>query len=419
MPVRTVFKYPLDLKGTSPTNKVVGEKHTIGTTRGRIFIAESGPFFGNTIVVRDGVNGAILKPKIDYYLVHPYREAQEATGQPIYSGVRVINLDVSTNIEIDVQYVGGEFSYTTRALLDMLEGVINDNRPIDWGELIGVPTEWVPTPHLHSAYDLYAMKHVVQATNDVAAAIREGMGPAHAHLFDMINGRIEVFERIVPRLVDCYDEGNALLSTIDPSNPSGDPIDNPTLNGVPNTRRIVAGTGLTGGGALNADRTLSVAFGTSSGTAVRGDDPRILNGLAAFAWGNHADAGYLKSTEGQNAVTATRLQTARTLTVGRTGKSFNGSANVAWTLAEILPAGGNTTNYLRGDGTWQTVATGAPANMNTTNTAQTITGAKTYSAALIAANTANATTATSGALQSRGGLGVASDIYVGGRSTLR
>jgi hypothetical protein len=36
-----------------------------------------------------------------------------------------------------------------------------------------------------------------------------------------------------------------------------------------------------------------------------------------------------------NAGTATALQTARTLTVGSTGKTFNGTANVAWTLAEI------------------------------------------------------------------------------------
>lgn len=36
-----------------------------------------------------------------------------------------------------------------------------------------------------------------------------------------------------------------------------------------------------------------------------------------------------------NASTATALQNARTLTIGSTGKSFNGSANVAWTLGEI------------------------------------------------------------------------------------
>ena len=36
-----------------------------------------------------------------------------------------------------------------------------------------------------------------------------------------------------------------------------------------------------------------------------------------------------------NAGTATKLQTARTLTVGNTGKTFDGSGNVSWSLAEI------------------------------------------------------------------------------------
>ena len=36
-----------------------------------------------------------------------------------------------------------------------------------------------------------------------------------------------------------------------------------------------------------------------------------------------------------NVATATRLQTARTLTIGNTGKSFDGSANVSWSLEEI------------------------------------------------------------------------------------
>jgi hypothetical protein len=37
----------------------------------------------------------------------------------------------------------------------------------------------------------------------------------------------------------------------------------------------------------------------------------------------------------KNVLSATQLTTARTLTVGATGKSFNGTGNVAWTLAEI------------------------------------------------------------------------------------
>lgn len=52
-----------------------------------------------------------------------------------------------------------------------------------------------------------------------------------------------------------------------------------------------------------------------------------------------------------NAATATTWQTARTLTIGSTGKSVNGSANVSWTLAEIgAAASGHNHTYNVNDG---------------------------------------------------------------------
>jgi len=44
---------------------------------------------------------------------------------------------------------------------------------------------------------------------------------------------------------------------------------------VETTRTLTAGTGLTGGGTLAADRTFNVAYGTSASTACEGDDARL------------------------------------------------------------------------------------------------------------------------------------------------
>ena len=65
---------------------------------------------------------------------------------------------------------------------------------------------------------------------------------------------------------------------------------------------------------------------------------RAQEGTSAIAF-NAGDVVSLRLTAGTldslNAATATKLQTARTLTIGNTGKSFDGSANVSWSLAEI------------------------------------------------------------------------------------
>jgi hypothetical protein len=56
-----------------------------------------------------------------------------------------------------------------------------------------------------------------------------------------------------------------------------------------------------------------------------------------------------------NAATATKLATARTLTIGATGKTFDGSANVSWTLADI-GAQATLTNPVTGTGTAAQIA---------------------------------------------------------------
>ncbi|URC17657.1 minor tail protein [Gordonia phage Tardus] len=51
--------------------------------------------------------------------------------------------------------------------------------------------------------------------------------------------------------------------------------DSRIVNAVPNTRTVSAGTGLSGGGDLTANRTLAVQYGTAAGTAAQGNDTRL------------------------------------------------------------------------------------------------------------------------------------------------
>ena len=51
------------------------------------------------------------------------------------------------------------------------------------------------------------------------------------------------------------------------------------LNAVPSSRQIISGIGLSGGGNLSANRTLSVNYGTTAGTAAQGNDSRIVNAV--------------------------------------------------------------------------------------------------------------------------------------------
>lgn len=117
----------------------------------------------------------------------------------------------------------------------------------------------------------------------------------------------------------------------------------------------------------------------------------------ATTWGTPKTIAYTDSNITGNAATATALQTARTingtsfngtanittanwgtartLTVGRTGKSVNGSANISWSADEILPTGTNG-QVLKHNGTSWVAGT----DNNTTYTAMTASEATTGTA---------------------------------------
>lgn len=88
---------------------------------------------------------------------------------------------------------------------------------------------------------------------------------------------------------------------------------------VPVARNIIAGTGLTGGGTLAADRTLAINFGTAANTVAMGNHThdyqqyKLTNGPLAITatvdWNNYVDTGFYMGSSLLNAPTATGANT--------------------------------------------------------------------------------------------------------------
>jgi hypothetical protein len=110
---------------------------------------------------------------------------------------------------------------------------------------------------------------------------------------------------------------------------------------VAGTRQVIAGTGLGGGGALSADVTLNVSYGTSGTTACVGNDARLSNDRTPSTHASsHGAAGSDAITIAQSQVTslvsdlAAKALGATTMTAG-TGLTGGGdlSANRSFAVA--------------------------------------------------------------------------------------
>lgn len=96
---------------------------------------------------------------------------------------------------------------------------------------------------------------------------------------------------------------------------------------------------------LKTDGTLEAitSYDGNAATATKLQTARAINGT---------------NFDGSAAITTANWGTARTLTVGATGKSVNGSANISWSMNEIMGSS-DSSKFYRGDKSWSNTLVGA------------------------------------------------------------
>lgn len=169
-----VIRYPLDLTGRHPDNLVVGERHGPCGPGNRVFVPNYGPYYSKSLVVKNAATGNPLTPGMDYKAIQTFIEPTQMTGELVCSIVMIEPSAYGIEVEIEYQVLGGDFSLSTTALEQMLEDLADDNRPVHWGEIIGKPTAFPPTPHMHDVNDVFGWQYVVAALEAIRRAILLG-----------------------------------------------------------------------------------------------------------------------------------------------------------------------------------------------------------------------------------------------------
>ena len=169
-----VIQYPLDLTGHSPDNLVTGERHGPCAAGNRVFVLDYGPFYSKGLVLRNANTNAVLTPNVDYKAVQTFIEPTLQTGKLVCSIIQIQPPAFGFEIECEYQVLGGDYSLSTSALENLIEQLEGDDRPVHWGQIIGKPNAFTPSPHLHDINDVFGWEYVVAALESVRQAILVG-----------------------------------------------------------------------------------------------------------------------------------------------------------------------------------------------------------------------------------------------------
>jgi hypothetical protein len=131
---------------------------------------------------------------------------------------------------------------------------------------------------------------------------------------------------------------------------------------VETTRTLTAGTGLTGGGTLAADRSFNVAYGTSASTACEGNDSRLSDARTPTAHTHDFVDSYVGHIEAP-AVGTYYIDTYAAGSRTVTGIHIvTGSGTVDWTLRRVVSGLGSDIYTADGQGSTQSNITSGLSN---------------------------------------------------------
>ena len=189
MPV-PILRYPLDTTGVNVNNAVIGELHTLTANNVRAIAPTYGPFFTESLVVFDAALNTTLSRGVDYQCVELLQDASLLTGKEVCCIILIKNPAVSNTARINYQCLGAEYQNSAAAVISLYETVIQDNRPVDWANVINKPFEFNPALHNHLLEDIYGFQAVVSALERVRNAVILSDVPAFEFLIDWLLARL-------------------------------------------------------------------------------------------------------------------------------------------------------------------------------------------------------------------------------------
>lgn len=167
---------PFDLTGKLASNRIVGEERTLTFARGktnRMLAPLYGAYYKDSLEVRTS-NGAPLTLDKDYVTTYYYPDVWELNAKAVCAIIVVTNPNISNNIRISYNALGGPYSFNVDEIKAILDEVKNIPEKVSFDEILGKPLQYNPPTHPHEYWQLYGLESTIANLDILAKTWAQG-----------------------------------------------------------------------------------------------------------------------------------------------------------------------------------------------------------------------------------------------------
>lgn len=172
------YRYPLDLLGDNPNNRISQTRTLNMTTKmgDKFFIPADAPFFADDLVIFKVGTPTPLVRGIDYELIFDLPDLFNLTQKNIYGGVKFKNRNLTGQVRIEAQVLGGPFLQPVQNTLETIARNKTNVNTATWGELAGIPEGFPVLNHPMISDDFTSFGDVNTTLREIVSALLANAG---------------------------------------------------------------------------------------------------------------------------------------------------------------------------------------------------------------------------------------------------
>lgn len=166
-----LIRHTFDGTGKNPNNLVKDEHHKLADKRFRAIAPKYGLVFADSVILIDRSNNRLLFRGTDYVFAELHQALTLDLGLEVCGVIIVTNFDVSSNVEMTYQCVGGHYETNADTMMSLFQKSADPNVSKYYYDIENRPDTFLPSPHMHDLGDVQGLEVVVYEIERIRNAI--------------------------------------------------------------------------------------------------------------------------------------------------------------------------------------------------------------------------------------------------------